>query len=138
MRKLSTAVVLAACVLSLTATATVASQSQVVADCVAHGRLTQTYSAGQLRIGLATMNADTKEYTNCQDVLQRALLAQLAGTHPTGNGSGSGSGGSFLPTPVIVVLVLLALAAVTFGAFALRSRRGPPDDPAGPPGAAPA
>lgn len=135
MRKLSTAIAVVVGLSAWTAAATAAGQNEAVADCVAHGRLTQTYSAGQLRIGLATMTADTKEYTNCQDVLQRALLAQLGGSRPSGTGSGSKSGGSFLPTPVIVVVVLLALAAVTFGAIALRRRGGPPDDSSAPPGA---
>ncbi len=98
-----------------------AAQSPVVGDCVAHGQLTQTYSAGQLKTGLSTMSAAVKEYTNCYDVIQRALLNQIGGVTPK-TAAGGGSGGSFLPTPVIVVLVLLALAGVTFGAIAIRRR----------------
>jgi hypothetical protein len=108
-----------------------ASQTQVVADCNSHGHLTQTYTVAALKNALSTMSADVKEYTDCYDVIQRALLAQLSGSHQNGNGSGSGSGGSFLPTPLIVVLVLLALGAVTFGAVAIRRRGsgGPPEGP---------
>jgi hypothetical protein len=108
-----------------------ASQPQVVADCNSHGRLTQTYSDAQLRNALSTMSADVKEYTDCYDVIQRALLAQLGGSHQRSDGSNSGSGGSFLPTPLIVLLVLLALGAVTFGAVAIRRRGagGAPDGP---------
>jgi hypothetical protein len=95
----------------------------VIADCQAHLRLTHHYTVAQLNNALATLPADTYEYTNCAKVIQAAL------TNPGGkganNGTGSGSGGSFLPTPVIVVLVLLVLAAVTFGAVSVRRRRGP-------------
>lgn len=104
-----------------------AAQTRPVADCNAHGHLTRKYSDAQLRTALSTMSADVKEYTNCYDVIQRALLAQL-GT-PTGSGTGGGSsGGSFLPTPVIIVLVLLVLAAVAFAAVAIRRRGKGPDD----------
>ena len=75
----------------------------------------------ELRGALTTMPADVKEYTNCYDVIQRTLLAQVGG-HGGGSG-GSGSGGSFLPTPLLVVLILLGLGAVSFGAVAIRRRR---------------
>jgi hypothetical protein len=95
----------------------------VIADCQAHLRLTQHYTVAQLQNALATLPADTKEYTDCSNVIESAL------THPgakgANNGTGSGSGSSFLPTPVIVVLVLLVLAAVGFGAWSVRKRRGP-------------
>jgi hypothetical protein len=137
MRRFSTLIVLVVA-LAVAAPAR-AAQSPVVGDCVAHGQLTQTYTLGQLRTGLSTMSADVKEYTNCYDVIQRALNAELAGIKPKVT-TASGSGGSFLPTPVIVILVLLALAVVTFGAISLR-RRGSvdeggdqPSDDGGPPG----
>ncbi len=78
----------------------------------------------ELRHALATMPADVKEYSDCYDVINRALLAEIGGLH--GNAGNSSSGGSFLPTPVIVVLVILLLAAATLGALALRRRREPP------------
>jgi hypothetical protein len=97
----------------------------VIADCQAHLRLTHHYTVAQLKNALATLPADTTEYTNCEQVIESAL------THPGGqganNGTGNGSGGSFLPTPVLVVLVLLVLAAATFGAVSVRRRRGPSD-----------
>jgi hypothetical protein len=102
-----------------------AGSSNPVADCNAHATLTHHYSVDQLRKALSSMPADIKEYTNCYDVIQRALLAQLGKSQPNSpNTSNSSSGDSFLPTPVIVVLVVLILAAVTFGAVALRRRRG--------------
>jgi hypothetical protein len=104
------------------APAAAASLNPVVADCNAHGKLTQTYSLGELQTAISTLPADVKEYTDCFDVINRALLAQTGSHSHSGNGGG-GSGGSFLPTPVIVILVLLLLAAATFGAIAIRRRR---------------
>lgn len=91
------------------------------ADCNAHGRLTQHYPAAQLRQSLSTMGADVKEYTDCYDVIQRALLAQV-GSAGGGGGASQGSGGSFLPTPLIVVLVVLVLGAGGFALVAARRR----------------
>ena len=92
-----------------------------VADCNAHATLTRQYSVQQLRNALATMPADIKEYTNCPDVIQRALLARLGTLHGSG-GSGEG-GGSFLPTRLIVVLALLLVGGAGFALYAWRQRR---------------
>ncbi len=101
-----------------------AAGSAALADCNGHDALTRVYAVGALQNALATMPATMKEYTDCQDVISRALANALGSKGGTGGGGG-GSGGSFLPTPVIVVLVLLALTAATFGAVAVRRRRGP-------------
>jgi hypothetical protein len=95
----------------------------VIADCLAHpGGLTGHYTVSQLQTALNVMPAETKEYTSCPDVVNRALLAALgSGSGTTGTTSGSSS--SFLPTPVIIVLVVLVLAAITFGAIAIRRRQ---------------
>ncbi len=114
----------AAAVVSVPAVAS-PSPSQVIADCNAHDQLTSHYSATLLRSALSTMTADVKEYTDCYDVIQSALLAQIRSSHQNGDGSASGSGGSFLSTPLIVVLVLLALAAAGLGGVALRRRSEP-------------
>lgn len=101
-----------------------ASSNPVLADCAAHpGGLTGHYTVAQLRHALQVMSAETKEYTSCPDVINRALLAALGSGTSAAGGTGGGSG-SVLPTPLIVVLVVLALAAVTFGAIAIRRRRG--------------
>jgi hypothetical protein len=94
----------------------------VIADCNAHGRLTRTYSSAELQAALASMPADVKEYTNCYDVIQRALLGRLGRSHAAPPVSSGGSGGAFLPTPVIVGLVVLALAGGGFGVMAIRRR----------------
>lgn len=93
----------------------------MISDCNTHGRLTQRYSVSQLRAALGTMPADVKEYTDCYDVIQRTLFAQLSSTHVGGSGKSS-SGGSFLPTPLIVVLAVLVVGALGLGAVALSRR----------------
>jgi hypothetical protein len=75
----------------LTAAPAMASSSSVIADCNANGYLTGHYSRSDLQGALKGMGADVKEYTNCYDVVRRALLASASGG--TG-GSGSGGGGS--------------------------------------------
>ena len=102
----------------------VAAPNPVITDCVAHGQLTKSYSIQQLHQALGALTAATRQYTNCSDVILRALAAAVSGKG--GSGTGSSGSGSFLPTPVIVILVLLVLAAVTFGALAVRRRRVDP------------
>jgi hypothetical protein len=97
-----------------------AASDPVIKDCVAHGALTKPYSIRQLNQALGALSPSTREYTNCQDVINRALASGVSGKG--GGGTGSGGSGSFLPTPVIIVLVVLALAAVTFAAVAIRRR----------------
>ncbi len=127
-RSIAIAVVLAAA-LSAAPGAVASPGSQAITDCNTHGRLTRHYTVSQLHDALSRMPAVVKEYTDCYDVVQRALLADVAGSHPTDSGGSGGSGGSFLPTWLIVVLVLLGLAAATLGAVALRRRgSGPPAD----------
>jgi hypothetical protein len=92
-----------------------------VQDCNSHGQLTQTYNEGQLRTALNTMPSDVKEYTNCYDVIQRALLADI-GKLKSGGGGGGGGGSSFLPTWLLVVLGVLVVAAGTFAVIARRQR----------------
>ncbi len=81
------------------------------------------YSTAELNHALQVMPTVTKDYTNCPDVINRALLAAVSTSK--GNGGGGGGSGSFLPTPVLVILVVLVLAAITFGAVAIRRRRDP-------------
>ena len=48
----------------------------IVHDCTANGRLTHPYTASQLRRALATMPATIKAYTDCSNVIRRALGTQ--------------------------------------------------------------
>lgn len=105
--------------LVLAAPAPAAGLAPPVADCYAHQRLTRTYTASQLRHGLATMPAYVREYSDCYDILNRALLQKISNLH---GGDASGGGGSFLPGWLIALLVVLVLGAAGFGALALRNR----------------
>lgn len=60
-------------------TSPAAARGTAVADCIAHGGLTRSYSVAQLRIAVATMPAHVKEYTDCYDVIQQALGAEIGG-----------------------------------------------------------
>lgn len=121
-KPLLTLLALAALAVAVPASASAAGKlPQAVADCNAHARLTSHYTAAQLRSALNSMPADIKEYTNCYDVIQKALLAQIGSIG--GNGGDSGGGGSsFLPTPLLIVLIVLVVAAIGFGIVALRQR----------------
>lgn len=105
------------------APASAAGLSPAVADCNAHGTLTQTYAVPQLRTALATMPADIAEYTDCHDVIEHELLAQLGLLHGGGGGGGPGGGGPFLPTPVVSILILLGLAGSAYAGLEVRRRR---------------
>jgi hypothetical protein len=128
MRRLVTSLAIACALLAAAPGAAAAAASgsaqQVLTDCNDHGSLTGHYTADALRNALASMPADMREYTDCYDVIEKQLFAQL-GTSPNGGSSttGSSSGGSVLPTWLVIVIVILALAALTFGALAIRRRR---------------
>jgi hypothetical protein len=108
-----------------------ATSNPVIMDCLQHpGGLTGHYTVAQLNHALHVMPAETKEYTDCPDVINRARLAAL-GQLP---GGGTGSSGSFLPTPVLIILIVLVLLAVTLGAIAVRRRRMAPGAAGGPGG----
>ncbi|MBV8220521.1 MAG: hypothetical protein JO325_18810 [Solirubrobacterales bacterium] len=106
-----------------------------IADCSANDRLTHHYSAATLTAALAQLPADLREYSDCYDVIEKQLFAQLGSSASGASGGGSSSGGSVLPTWLLIVIVLLVLAALTFGALAIRSRRqqvtGGPDGQGG-------
>lgn len=103
--------------------AALAASSPAIADCTAHGRLTQHYSVAQLHNALSAMPADVQEYTNCYDVIQNALLAEIPGKHK--DAPSSSSGGSSVSTPVVAAIVVLALGGITAGAVAIRRRNTP-------------
>jgi hypothetical protein len=102
------------------APAAAAGLSPPVADCYAHGTLTHSYTAAQLRAALANLPVDIKEYSACYNVLQQALLAKI--NKLSGGAGGSGGGGSFLPTWLIAVLALFVLVGAGFAGLSLRTR----------------
>lgn len=109
---------------ALAVPAAAASRNPAVSDCVANARLTRTYTVSELQNALATMPTDVKQYTDCYDVIDRALLAQLGKLHVGRPASSStSSGGSFLPTPLLIILILLVLAAGGLGVLAIQRRR---------------
>ena len=116
---------------AVTAGPALAAGNAALNDCQANGKLTHSYTLAELRHAQAVMPASVKEYSNCSDVINQAILAAVGKGSKTAGGSGSSSGGSFLPTPVIIILVVLVLAGVTFGAIAIRGRRqdGGPSGP---------
>jgi hypothetical protein len=123
MRRPSLVLIVVLAVGLLSAPAASASASQAIADCNAHGSLTRHYSTTDLRTALGTMPAPIREYTNCSDVINRQLLAQIGATHDNGAGvSKASSGGSFFSPALIAVLAALALAGAGFGVLALRRR----------------
>jgi hypothetical protein len=123
--------VIALAAMSVAAPAALGAGNPVISECSNTGQLTHTYPLPELRHALATLPASVKEYTDCSDVINQAIVAAL-GSKTSKGGSGKSSGGSFLPTPVIVILVVLILAAVVFGAMAIRSRRQGPGPGSGP------
>lgn len=137
MRRWKRAITLGCAVTALTGVALAApaawaaAGNPIINDCEANGQLTHTYTLSQLRHALAAMPASVKQYTNCYDVIQQALI-QARKTGSAGPAGSGGSGGSFLPTPVLIILIVLVLAALGLGGLAVvRRRRRRPD--AGPP-----
>lgn len=58
---------------AITAAGAMPSVNAIIRDCLKHGRLTEAYTASELRRAQATMPAAVKEYTNCPSVLEDAL-----------------------------------------------------------------
>jgi hypothetical protein len=108
------------------ATPALSAQDPVIADCSANQQLTATYTLQQLQHALRTMSPTTKEYSNCYDVITRAL--QLKNGTGGNNGTSNSSGGSFLPVWLIIVLVVLIVGAGAYGVLAYRNRGGPGAD----------
>jgi hypothetical protein len=100
-----------------------ANQTGVLSDCNAHAQLTQQYPVGQLQDALATMGANQKEYTDCYDVIQRALLADVGRLHAgTVHAQPAGSS-SFPNTPLIILIGVAGFAAGALIYLGYRRRR---------------
>jgi hypothetical protein len=68
-----------------------ATTNQIIRDCADDGVLEGHYTAAQMRKALKHLPTDVAEYSDCNDVLQRAIDAATAG--------GSGGGPAATPTP---------------------------------------
>jgi hypothetical protein len=71
-----------------------ADATHVIADCNTNGYLTGHYSRAELQAALNGMGADVREYTNCYDVISRALAGVAAAGKTGGGGRGGGGGAS--------------------------------------------
>jgi hypothetical protein len=87
--------VLLVMVLTLLAAAPAAmagTRSQILRDCESDGKLDGNYTASQIRDARNNIPADIDQYSNCRDVLARALGG--SGKKAVGGGGGGGGGGS--------------------------------------------
>ena len=67
------------------------------------------------------MGADQKEYTDCYDVIQRTLLADIGRLDPRTTDSQHGSS-SFVTTPVIILIGVAGFVAGAVAFLGARSR----------------
>ena len=71
-------------------------RSDIIADCFDDGKLDGNYTASQIRDARNNLPADVDQYSDCRDVLARALGG--SGTKRSGGGNrGAESGGSAEP-----------------------------------------
>ena len=67
---------------------------KILRECAQDGRLTGDYTAQQIRDARSNIPDDIDEYTDCRDVLTRALLSRAGGDSNAGGGTtGGGTGG---------------------------------------------
>jgi hypothetical protein len=66
---------------------------KILRECAENGRLTGDYTAQQIRDARSNIPDDIDEYTDCRDVLSRALLT-LASRDSNPSGGGGGGGGT--------------------------------------------
>jgi hypothetical protein len=88
------AIILAALVCGLPATAGAASSDAIYTDCEhsASGLLTGTYAKSELKKALNNMPTDLSEYSGCYDAIKQALADSGKSRGGGGNGSTSGGG----------------------------------------------
>jgi hypothetical protein len=66
-------------------------RTKILRECQ-EGRLTGDYTPSQIRDARNNIPDDIDQYSNCRDVLTRALLAGAADSGNSGNGGGPGGG----------------------------------------------
>ena len=67
---------------------------KILRECAEDGRLTGDYTAQQIRDARSNIPDDIDEYTDCRDVLTRALLSRAGGDSNAGGGGGTTGGGT--------------------------------------------
>ena len=67
---------------------------KILRECAEDGRLTGDYTAQQIRDARSNIPDDIDEYTDCRDVLTRALLSRAGGDSNSGGGGGTTGGGT--------------------------------------------
>jgi len=68
-----------------------ADPTEIIRDCADDGALQGDYTAAELRNARNNLPTDIDEYSDCRDVLARALASKTANS---GNGGGNGGGGN--------------------------------------------
>src|SRR5215207_2571781 len=66
---------------------------KILRECSQNGRLTGDYTAQQIRDARSNIPDDIDEYTDCRDVLTRALLSRAGGYSNSGGDGGGNTGG---------------------------------------------
>jgi len=67
-------------------------RTKILRECQ-DGRLTGTYTSSQIRDALNNIPDDIDQYSDCRDVLRRALLNQAGNSGSNGGAGGPGGGG---------------------------------------------
>ena len=65
---------------------------KILRECAQDGRISGDYTAQQLRDARSNIPDDIDEYTDCRDVLTRALLSRAGGDSNPGGGGGDAGG----------------------------------------------
>jgi hypothetical protein len=73
-----------------------AKRIDILRDCQDDGMLTPGYKPTDLRDARNNIPAELDEYSDCRDVLTRAIAKATAGSGPGGTGTGGGAGGGTL------------------------------------------
>jgi len=69
-----------------------ATRNKILRECQ-NGQLSGDYTAAEIRDARSNIPDDVDQYTDCRDVLTRALLARAGGSGGGGDGGGTGTGG---------------------------------------------
>jgi hypothetical protein len=84
--------------LLLVPSARAATPIQIIRDCADDGVLNGHYTPAELRKARSQVPTDVDEYSDCSDVLSRAIAAGTAPKSPAGGGGGGAGGGGSSPS----------------------------------------